>query len=304
MEDYLIYAAGAGVGYLMWEKFWKKDDDESTKEQTGGGEQEHEYHPLLLSDEKNQNVDPNLELREGGIDLSNVDCANWPDRYSYNDEPVEVYSNKEDGKYFPMYKDYQKAIDASPTGGIHLVVPGLLPAPNASWKDIKHLEGIWLMPNDSSPHHHGDAPHHMVEWDINTVFELYDMKYHKTEDKKIEKYRKKSEIQSFYNGEADSAIETWIHWMVPYDQKDYPTLIVKKYSIIWWDFMNTHNLGLVETEEEYTSNNFENVNIISHESNEKSQTFVTIMNKRGTYYFVCSKEGHAELGHKIVIKVI
>ena len=304
MEDYLIYAAGAGVGYLMWEKFWKKDD-ESTNEQTGGGEkEEYEYDPLLLSDEKNQNVDPNLELREGGIDLSDVACADWPDRYSYDDEPVELYSNKEKNKYFPMFKDYQKAINASPTGGIHLVVPGLLPAPNASWIDTKYLEGIWLMPNDSSPHHHGDAPHHMVEWDIDTVFELHDMKYHKTEDKKIEKYRKKSEIQSFYNGEGDSAIETWIHWMIPYDQKDYPTLIVKKYSIIWWDFMNTHNLGLVETEEEYTSNNFENVNIISHDSNKKSQTFVTIMNKRGTYYFVCSKEGHAELGHKIVIKVI
>ena len=97
MEDYLIYAAGAGVGYLMWEKFWKKDD-ESTNEQTGGGEkEEHEYHHLLLSDEKNQNVDPNLELREGGIDLSNVACADWPDRYSYDDEPVELYSNK-DGK--------------------------------------------------------------------------------------------------------------------------------------------------------------------------------------------------------------
>lgn len=294
MEDYLIYAASAGVGYLMWEKFWKTENT-NNGDQLGGGNDEE--------DKGNHNMDPNLELREGGIDLSNVNCSDWPDRLSYQDEPVEIYSTKEEGKYFPMFKDFEKAKNASPTNGFHLVIPGLLPAPNGSWK-TGSPEDIWLMPNDSKPHHHGDAPHHMVEWDIDTVFELYDMKYHKTENKQIEKYRKKSEIQSFYDGEEESAIETWIHWMVPYDQKDYPTLIVKKYSIIWWDFMNTHNLGLVETEEEYTSNNFENVNIISHDSNEKSQTFVTIMNKRGTYYFVCSKEGHAELGHKIIIKVI
>ena len=32
-----------------------------------------------------------------------------------------------------MFKDFEKAKDASPTGGIHLVIPGLPPA-NASWK--------------------------------------------------------------------------------------------------------------------------------------------------------------------------
>lgn len=298
MEDYLIYAAGAGVGYLMWEKFWKNEDPPT---QTGGGIGDSGD---TEEDEKNQNVDPNLEMREGGIDLTNINCAEWADRYSYDDEPIELYSTKEEGKYFPMYKDYTKALEASPTGGIHLVIPGLLPAPNSSWKSDKNPEGIWIMPNDSKPHHHGDAPHHLVEWDIDKAFELHDMKYHKTEDKKIEKYRKKSEIQSFYNGEGDSAIETWINWMVPYDQKDYPTLIVKKYSIIWWDFFNTHNLALIESEEEYTNNNFENALMVSEESEKDSQTLVTIMNKRGTYYFVCTVKGHAELGHKIIIKVI
>ena len=299
MEDILIYTAGASVSYLMWEKFFKNDDNLNTG-QFGGGEE-------INSDKGNHAMDPNLESREGGIDLSNIDCENWPDRLSILNEPVEIYSTKEEGKYYPMFKDFEKARKESPTDGFHLVIPGLLPAPNSSWKsESNNPEGIWLMPNDSKPHHHGDAPHHMVEWDIDKVFELNDMKNHKTEDKLIEKYRKKSDIQSFYNGEGDSAIETWIHWMVPYDQKDYPTLIVKKYSIIWWDFLNIHNLGLVETEEEYTSNNFENVNIISNEpeESEKSQTMVTIMNKRGTFYFVCSVDGHAELGHKIVIKVI
>ena len=44
--------------------------------------------------------------------------------------------------------------------------------------------------------------------------------------------------------------------------------------------------------------------MVSEESEKNSQTLVTIMNKRGTYYFVCTVKGHAELGHKIIIKVI
>ena len=319
MEDYLLYAAGAGVLGLIYEKFMAKEipDEEDTKQV--GGNQENlveqydntniEQNGGVYNDTRNHEedmgvfMDPDLELREGGIDLTNVSCGKWNDKDAYQDEPIELYSNNEEMKYFPMFKDYQKAIDASPTNGFHLVIPGLLPAPNSFWK-MEEPEGIWLMPNDSKPHHHGDAPHHLVEWDINEVFELSDKKFHSVENKKITKYRGKKEIISFYEGESNSAIETWIHWRIPYDKKDYPVLVVKKHSIIWWDYFKTHTLALVETEEEYEENNFDRALMISSDEDKKSETVVTIMNKRGTFYFVCTIEGHAELGHKIVIKVI
>ena len=129
-------------------------------------------------------------------------------------------------------------------------------------------------------------------------------KYKKVKNKKIEEYRSKRGIKNFNNGKSSTPIETWIHWRIPYDYKEYPMLIVRKHSIIWWDYFKTHTLALVETEEEYEENNFDRALMISSDEDKKSETVVTIMNKRGTFYFVCTIEGHAELGHKIVIKVI
>jgi hypothetical protein len=36
----------------------------------------------------------------------------------------------------------------------------------------------------------------------------------------------------------------------------------------------------------------------------KLQVKVTIMDKIGTFFFLCSIEGHSKLGHKITIEVI
>lgn len=291
MEDYLLLTASAGVGYLFWEKFMKKEEETEEFEQLGGGE----------GQKLDTAIDPNLQLREGGIDLTNINCGAW-DKTPKG--AIELKSTKEEMKTFPCYKDFNEALEASPTKGFHLVVPGLLPAPNSSWTEGKP-EDIWLMPNDSKPHHHGDAPHHLVDWDISEVFEMVDLKYHSVKNKKIKKYREKKEIQNFYEGNENSAIETWINWRIPYDEKDYPVLIVNKYSIIWWDFYNTHNLALVDNEDNYTSNNFENSEIIyENDSTEGSHTLVTVMNKRGNFYFACTKKGHAELGHKIIIRVV
>ena len=297
MEDYLIYAAGAGVVGLVFEKFF---NDRKVTNQTGGGEDNIE----TMEGGGGHSMDPQMTLRYGGIDLTKLD----KDQIALNmtlEEPFELNSTKDKMRFFPMFYSLDKALEASPTNGVHLIVPGLLPAPHGVWK-TGDPEKIYYMPNDSKPHHHGDAPHHLVDWDIDEVFELNDMKWHDVEGKSIEKYRSKKEIVAFNAGENGTAVETWIDWRIPHDQKDYPHLIVKKYSIIWWDFFNTHNLGLVGSEDDFINNNLTTENLIqvSKEDEKKSQTLVTIMNKRGTFYFVCSVKGHSEIGHKIIIKVI
>ena len=299
MEDYLIYAAGAGVVGLVFEKFF---NDRKVTTQNGGGDADN-IETMEGGDAHSSNsMDPQMALRNAGIDLTQIN----KDKIALNmtlEEPFELNSTKDKMRFFPMFYSLEKALEASPSNGVHLIVPGLLPAPDGLWK-TGDPEKIYYMPNDSKPHHHGDAPHHLVEWDIDEVFEMNDMDWHEVEGKSIEKYRNKKEIIAFNKGENGTAVETWIDWRIPHDQKDYPYLVVKKYSIIWWDFFNTHNLGLVGTEDEFINNDFSNVKQVSKEDEKKSQTLVTIMNKRGTFYFVCSVKGHAQIGHKIIIKVI
>ena len=63
-----------------------------------------------------------------------------------------------------------------------------------------------------------------------------------------------------------------------------------------------HNLVLVD-KNQYDTNIFnKNLTEIS-EGNKHMEIIVTIMDTKGTYYFVCTKEGHANLGHKIIIQV-
>jgi hypothetical protein len=103
-------------------------------------------------------------------------------------------------------------------------------------------------------------------------------------------------------------VETWIHWRIPYDKKEYPTLKVKKDSIIWWDFNNEHhNLNIVN-EKSYNKNTINddtdiNIGKLVTPQHGNMQIIVTIMDEPGTYYFLCSIKGHAELGHKIKIIV-
>ena len=236
------------------------------------------------------------------IDLTSIDKNMIAENMNIN-EPFTIYSNRDQMKYFPVFYSLDEALSASPSRGVHLIVPGLLPAPDGKWKTGSPHK-IYYMPNDSKPHHHGDAPHHLVDWDISEVFEMKDMKWHSVENKRIQKYRNVKGILDFNKGLGNKPVETWIDWRIPHNKKQYPELIVKKNSIIWWDFYNTHNLGMVNTKRKYSVNDLSDVRVISKNSDKKSQTLVTIMNKVGVYYFVCSVKGHAKLGHKIIIKVI
>lgn len=216
-------------------------------------------------------------------------------------EPFELYSTTDKLKFFPVYNNIKKAISASPSKSVHLLVPGLMPASNGEWTNSVK-DSIYYMPNDSKPHHHGDSPHHLVEWDIDKVFEMSNMSWNEVEGKSIRRYRDR--LDRFNRGINNSAIETWINWRIPHDSREYPSIIVKRGSIIWWDFYNTHNLCLVNNEYEYNNNIFDKVYKISEDSLSDFQTLVTIMDKEGTYYFVCSVSEHAKYGHKIKIKVI
>lgn len=298
MEEMLLYVAGFGIAGLAYERFSNKNNTTTEKNKVkssgffslfGGG----------------SNLDEN---RSDPIDLTNLQITGENDDSGASTTPLTLSSNLEEKGYFPVFTNILEAKDNSPTKSVHLIIPGLLPAPNAVWSEGDPRK-IYLMPNDSKPHMHGDAPHHMVEWDIDKVFEMYDLKYHSVKNKKIEKYREKKGIKAFNSGETqDVPIETWINWRIPYDSKDYPNLIVKKNSIIWWDFYNSHNLGLVSNEDDYTNNKFDDAILIEDKTGVadeiNSSTVVTIMNKTGTYYFVCTIPGHAESGHKIIIKVI
>ena len=236
------------------------------------------------------------------IDLTNINKNKISNNMNIK-EPFEIYSTRDEMKYFPVFYTLDKAKKKSPSNGVHLLVPGIMPAPDGHWKTGKK-DKIYYMPNDSKPHHHGDAPHHLVKWDINEVFEVKDMRWSQVEGKSIKKYRQNKDIVNFNKGMSNTAVETWIDWRIPHNKQDYPELIVRKNSIIWWDFYNTHNLGMLRTKREYDNNEFTNVMRVSKKSFEDSQTLVTIMNEVGTYYFVCSVPGHAEMGHKIIIKVI
>jgi hypothetical protein len=109
-------------------------------------------------------------------------------------------------------------------------------------------------------------------------------------------------LNGFNNGESSTPVETWIHWMIPYNKEEYPKLIVKKNSIIWWDYNNHHNLNFV-SEKSYNENKVDKNDILLPNENKKLQVKVTIMDTVGNFYFLCSVPGHAEDGHKIKIIV-
>ena len=230
-----------------------------------------------------------------------LDLVNLIQNSSDEKEPFEIHSNKgKKTKFFPMYTSIEKAVTASPTQGCHLVIPGLLPANGSSWK-YKNEKQVFYMPNDIKPHFHGDATHHNGNFDIEKVFKLSTKRFDYVKDKKLEEYRQN--LKLFNLGKSNEPIETWIHWRIPYNTKEYPKIIVKKNSIIWWDLNSMHhNLVLVD-KNQYDINIF-NKNLIEiSEGNKHMEIIVTIMDTIGTYYFVCTKKGHANLGHKIIIDV-
>ena len=81
-------------------------------------------------------------------------------------------------------------------------------------------------------------------------------------------------------------------------------LRVKIFSIIWWDFLSTHNLVLVDNEENYDDDNFTGSEKLISTGMKDKETLVTIMDQPGTYYFACTIMGHSKMGHKIKIEVV
>jgi len=220
-----------------------------------------------------------------------------------NKNGFKVYTTlKENNLFSPMFENPLNAKRNSPSNSIHLVIPGLIPVLPETWNKFDQ-DKVFYMPNDIKPHYHGSASHHMGDgFKLNRVFSLKQNDFIKT-DKKLKAFR--SKLNSFNNGISRTPIETWIHWKIPSDERQYKNLKVKKHSIIWWDFNDHHNLFNVKNLNNFNNNNTSSDDInISDNLNENMNIVVTIMDKIGTYYFICTVPGHAELGHKIQIEVV
>ena len=90
------------------------------------------------------------------IDLSNLSPS------LEEGESLEVFTDGQPSKnkFSPMFVSPISAKKASPTDSVHLVVPGLMPAPQEGWKKYRR-DQIFYMPNDVKPHFHGAATHHL-----------------------------------------------------------------------------------------------------------------------------------------------
>ena len=255
---------------------------------------------LVFFKNKMKQEDKNNAMIGGGniIDLTEIK----PDISKKEDKGKIVFDNVSRKKFDPMFENPLNAKKFSPTNSVHLVIPGLMPAPDRVW-DNYPSDKIFYMPNDLKPHFHGEAQHHMTKggFEVTKVFSVKNKNFIDVPDKKLKNYRDK--IKSFNNGNSSTPIETWIHWMIPYNQKEYPKLIVKKDSIIWWDFNKLHNLNYV-TEDNYNNNIADKNDFLIKLNDKELQIIVTIMDKIGTFYFLCSIGQHAILGHKIIIEVI
>lgn len=203
--------------------------------------------------------------------------------------------------FSPMFSNILEAVKYSPSNSAHLVIPGLMPI-DEKW-DTGDKNMTYFMPNDVVPHNHGKATHHSGDgFKLNRVF-LMSLSKFKSSTKRMPEFRLK--LDKFNNGFNNSPVETWIHWKIPKNKQPYSKLKVKKDSIIWWDFNNHHNLNLVSEEDYYKNESKSNIPIQDNLNTDKNMNIVvTIMDKVGMFYFLCSIGNHAERGHKIMIEVI
>ena len=234
-----------------------------------------------------------------------IDLTNITPKIELVEEPngLQIITDtKSENLFSPMFENPLNAKEASPSDSIHLVIPGLMPVLPETWKNFDKNK-IFYMPNDMKPHLHGSASHHIGDgFKLNRAFSLKKNKFIET-SKKLENFR--SKLNSFFKGEANTPIETWIHWKIPSDNKQYKDLKVKKHSIIWWDFDDNHNLYYVKSKNRFDSNEINSDDFdINDDENEDMNIVVTIMDNIGKYYFICSVPGHAEIGHKIQIEVV
>jgi len=239
------------------------------------------------------------KINQIGSSLYTVDLINFNNK-KQKLGLLKIHSDKGKKTLFsPIYNTIEEATKNSPTNTCHLVIPGLLPTSNSKWK--KYNNEIFFMPNDKTPHFHGDATHHMGHFNINEVFLMSSNKYSYVQNKKLTKYR--NNLRLFNSGYNNQPIETWIHWQIPYNKLEYPSVRVKKNSIIWWDFNSIHHNLCLVSREQYNNNIFSNNLIKISKGNNPMEILVTIMDKVGIFYFACTIEGHAALGHKIKIIV-
>ena len=236
------------------------------------------------------------------IDLTNLK----PDKtLKEKKDGLEILTSKKK-KFSPMFKNPFNAKKISTTNTIHLVVPGLMPVFPETWKKYKKKK-IFYMPNDFIPHFHGSASHHEGDgFQLNRAFILSKKQFIKT-SKKLETFR--DNLEGFNDGEPETPIETWIHWKIPDNKKQYKDLKIRKNSILWWDFKNWHNLYYCSKESfdknKVNEEDEENIKIEDNLNKGKGKNIVvTIMDQIGDYYFICSVGNHAKSGHKIKITVV
>jgi len=212
-------------------------------------------------------------------------------------------NNKE---YSPVTHSVNESVKMSEVGNAHVLIQGLLPAPKLQLKDYD-LNKVFYMPNNFTPHRHGAAQHHQAleKFKVEKVFSVkkggFDIITSKKEQISLSSYRRN--LKEFNEGKSNTAIETWIHWKIPSDELPYPELYCKVNSILWWDMDTHHDLNFV-SEENYNENKKGDGKELEGYSTKDLKIILTVMDKPGTYYFLCSMSNHAERGHKIKIIVI
>ena len=208
---------------------------------------------------------------------------------------IEVFDTVSDDKYSPMFINPLNAKKLSSTSTVHVVIPGILPASNGTWKDYDK-EQVFYMPNDFKPHFHGEAQHHKAGkgFEITKVFLLSSETFTNVNNKKLEEYRK--HLQDFNEGKSKTAVETWIHWRIPYDSKPYPKLTVKRNSIIWWDFTNEHDLNLV-SKNNYENDSVDDDSVLIHSGLEDNL-------QKGGFYNLDKVQSLSEIGQNNLVKLL
>ena len=211
--------------------------------------------------------------------------------------------NKE---YSPVTHNIIESVKMSEVGNAHVLIQGLLPAPKLQLKGYD-LNKVFYMPNNFTPHKHGAAQHHQAleKFKVEKVFSVkrcdFDIITSKEEQISLSSYRRN--LKEFNEGKSNTAIETWIHWKIPSDELAYPELYCKVNSIIWWDMNTHHDLNFV-SEKNYRENKRGEGKELEGYSAKDLKIILTVMDKPGTYYFLCSIGNHAERGHKIKIIVV
>ena len=114
------------------------------------------------------------------INLTNLKPITTTTNTKNKKKDLTIKSKIEKKKFYPMFLNPLDAVKASKTKTIHLAIPGLMPAYPDVWVNYKDKNQFFYMPNDKKPHFHGDAPHHIAKFKIETVWLLSKKKIKKS----------------------------------------------------------------------------------------------------------------------------